>query len=181
MDDDRTRLITRKASPIAGDADETLAIGLQKSSSGSDDGHTKLYRPSRLAAAPRSTAEQMHADATDTPEDPVVGWLVVIDGPGKGKSVQLGYGMNSIGRSPEERVALIFGDEEISRKGHAAIVYDPRGRKFYIQHGDGTNLTYIGDAPVLQPTELKGWEHVSIGRTKLMFVPFCSQQFDWQD
>ncbi len=32
-------------------------------------------------------------------EDPVVGWVVVIKGPGRGTSVPLGYGMNSIGRS----------------------------------------------------------------------------------
>ena len=31
-------------------------------------------------------------------DDPVVGWLVVVEGPGKGRAVQLGYGSNSLGR-----------------------------------------------------------------------------------
>jgi hypothetical protein len=108
-----------------------------------------------------------------------VGWLVVVDGPGKGKSVQLGYGMNSIGRGAEERVSLDFGDEEISRRGHAMLTYDTRGRRFYIQHGGGTNLTYVGDAPVLMPHELKGREMIGIGNTRLCFIPLCGPDFEW--
>ena len=114
-------------------------------------------------------------------DDPVVGWLVVVEGPGKGKAVQLGYGSNSIGRGETDRIKLDFGDDQISRNGHAVVTYDPRGRKFYVQHGGGTNLTYLGDQPVLAPAELPALSHISIGNTVLRFVSLCGVEFDWQD
>lgn len=114
-------------------------------------------------------------------DDPVVGWLVVVEGPGKGRAVPLGYGSNSIGRGATDRIKLDFGDDQISRSGHAVVTYDPRGRKFYVQHGGGTNLTYLGDQPVLAPTELPALSHISIGHTVLRFVPLCGEEFDWQD
>ena len=114
-------------------------------------------------------------------DDPVVGWLVVVEGPGKGRAVQLGYGSNSLGRGATDRIKLDFGDDQISRNGHAVVTYDPRGRKFYVQHGGGTNLTYLGDQPVLSPTELPALSHISIGNTVLRFVPLCGVEFDWQD
>ena len=114
-------------------------------------------------------------------DDPVVGWLVVVEGPGKGRAIQLGYGSNSLGRGATDRVKLDFGDDHISRNGHAVVTYDPRGRKFYVQHGGGTNLTYLGDQPLLTPTELPALSHIRIGNTILRFVPLCGAGFDWQD
>ena len=61
------------------------------------------------------------------------------------------------------------------------MTYDPRGRKFYMQHGGGTNLTYVNDQPVLIPIELPALSHISIGNTILRFVPLCGDAFDWQD
>ena len=114
-------------------------------------------------------------------QDPIVGWLVITAGPGRGRVLNLGYGLNSIGRGPKVRAQLDFGDLEISRNGHATIVYDPRGRRFYLQHGGGTNLTYLNDQPVLAPQELTGHEIILMGQTQLHFVPFCGPDFDWQD
>lgn len=124
---------------------------------------------------------QEHAEEDRGMDDPVVGWLVVVEGPGKGRAVPLGYGSNSIGRGATDRIKLDFGDDQISRSGHAVVTYDPRGRQFYVQHGGGTNLTYLGDQPVLAPTELSALSHISIGQTVLRFVPLCGAEFDWQD
>lgn len=120
-------------------------------------------------------------EKADSMDDPVVGWLVIVDGPGKGKAMQLGYGQNAIGRGETARVKLNFGDNQISRGGHAVVTYDPRGRKFYLQHGGGTNLTYLNDEPVLAPAELPALSHINIGNTILRFVPLCGDVFDWQD
>lgn len=111
--------------------------------------------------------------------DPVTGWLVVIQGPGRGQSLKLGLGLNGVGRAPGQRISLNFGDEGISRENHAVVTYDPRGRKFYLQHGGGSNLTYIGDEPVLQPRELKSGEDISLGSTVIRFVAFCGPDFGW--
>lgn len=182
IEEERTRLITRKSSSSTNDADATVIVGQsgRQDRSREDDGHTKLFRPSRNATstAPQDDIKDAGLAAEEV-DDPVVGWLVIIEGPGKGTSLKLGFGMNSIGRAPDERIAVDFGDEEISRKSHAMLTYDPRGRKFYLQHGEGTNLTYLGDAPVLQPVELKGGEVIGIGSTRFAFVPFCGSDFNW--
>ena len=129
----------------------------------------------------RRRADEQRAEADRGMDDPVVGWLVVVEGPGKGQAMQLGYGSNSLGRGATDRVKLDFGDDKISRNSHAVVTYDPRGRQFYVQHGGGTNLTYLGDQPVLAPVELPALSHIGIGNTVLRFVPLCGAEFDWQD
>ena len=133
----------------------------------------------RLVGGRRTDEE--HTEADRAMDDPVVGWLVVVEGPGKGHAMQLGYGSNPLGRGATDRVKLDFGDDQISRNGHAVVTYDPRGRQFYVQHGGGTNLTYLGDQPVLAPVELPALSHITIGNTILRFVPLCGAEFDWQD
>ena len=138
-----------------------------------DDDKTVIIRPSSRS---REAGEPAPDDAM---ADPLVGWLVVIAGPGQGNFARLGHGMNSIGRAEGQRCRLDFGDTEISRKVHATITYDPRGRKFYLMHGGGQNLTYIGEIPVLQPAPLTGGEVISLGKTTLKFIPLCGPDFDW--
>jgi hypothetical protein len=155
----------------------TRRVGEARSSG--DDPHTRLVGSRRSSSDKERMAKK--AKKTDAMDDPVVGWLVVVDGPGKGRSFQLGYGANSIGRAREHRVPLDHGDDQISREVHAVVTYDPRGRKFYVQHGEGRNLTYLNDVPVLQPTELNSCAHIVIGNTTLRFIPMCGEIFDWQD
>lgn len=193
MSDDRTRVIRKPgaSAPASGDSNKTTEVlgssgvpaGAPHASLDSDPA-TRLFRPKRKQAptaehAPVVTKTQ--SSVPDRMDNPVVGWLVVIGGPGKGAARELGYGMNTIGRSAEDRVSLDYGDEEISRHGHAMVTYDPRGRRFYAQHGGGVNLSYLDDAPLLQPTVMNGGEVLVIGNTQLKFVPFCGEAFDWQD
>ena len=147
------------------------------------DPKTRIYRPGRTergepAAAPDAGTQDAQASAMD---DPPVGWLVVIKGPGQGRFVAIGNGSNSVGRDEDDRIRIDFGDETISRRGHSTNTYDPRGKKFYLQHGSGKNLTYLEGNPVLAPTELAGFSRIAIGNTELLFVPLCCDQFDWED
>ena len=134
-----------------------------------------------VGAGPKPGDRPQPPVEADGMNDPVVGWLAIVEGPGKGKALQLGYGSNAVGRGETARVQLNFGDDQISRGGHAVVTYDTRGRKFFVQHGGGKNLTYLGDQPVLVPTELPAHSHISIGATVLCFVPLCGDAFDWQD
>ena len=168
--DDTTRIIARNSS-LNEDPQETVPFGTNplRSTKTDDDSHTKIFRPS----------SSQGAEKNDLTKEPVVGWLVVVKGPGRGRSLNLTYGVNNIGRSSDERICLDFGDDEISRQRHALLTYDPKGKKFYLQNGEGVNLTYIADIPVLQTTELKGGEIISLGKTELCFVAFCGLNFDW--
>lgn len=166
------------------------------------DAATRVYRPGAQkgrSPAPPPQAEpspaawdqptvpaegrdpEQPAAPADPMADPPVGWLVVVKGPGQGRSVTIGNGMNPIGRDHAERICVDFGDATISRHGHAVITYDPKGKQFYIQHGGGKNLTYMDDAPVLVPTELQGFSKIVMGETVLLFVPLCGERFDWED
>lgn len=136
------------------------------------------------AAAPAASpapAKTMMVRAVDVQTDPVAGWLVVVQGPGRGGFRPVYMGMNSIGRDPGQRVSLSFGDDAISREEHAFITYDEEGRRFYIQHGGKANLVRVGPQPVLVPTELKANDRIRIGKTTLRFVPCCGPDFTWSD
>lgn len=133
---------------------------------------TRLYRPVIDAATSAATAQPAEIV-------PVTAWLVVVEGPGKGHARALGYGVNNIGRGADARVRLDFGDEEMSRSAHCAVIYDGRNRRFYIQQGSGNNLTYVDGAPILAPRPLEGGERIDIGLTSLRFVPLCGRDFDW--
>jgi len=154
----------------------------QEQASEADDARTRIYRPGRQTASPSAPQQPQDAPSAaqaGSMDDPPVGWLVIVDGPGQGSVVTIGNGANSIGRDAAERLSLDFGDEMISRSAHATVTYDPRGKRFYIQHGGGTNLTYVNDQPVLAPQELAPNTHILIGNTTLRFVPLCGEQFDW--
>ena len=148
--------------------------------SASRDEETRLYKPHRSQAESEgASADASRAAESKTSEDPVVGWLVIIDGPGKGRSFELGYGANSIGRDKGQKVVLDFGDPHISREKHAMVVHDPKSMHFFLQPGEARNLTYLGDVVVLNPIQLIGREVITMGGTKLMFVPFCGPEFGW--
>lgn len=111
----------------------------------------------------------------------VVGWVVIVSGPGTGTSLRLAHGRNAIGRGHGNDVVLPFGDMTISDAAHAYIAYDPRNRRFTLIDGQSRNLTYLDGQPVYQPTDLKGGEVIALGRTELKFVPFAGTYHDWAD
>ena len=111
----------------------------------------------------------------------MVGWLVVVKGPGRGNAVRLGYGWNSIGRDASQRACLNFGDSQISRLNHARLLYDPRARIFTLTLGEGTNPIYLRDEVVLGPTVIQSGDRIQMGDTELLLVALCGETFDWQD
>ena len=69
--------------------------------------------------------------------------------------------------------------DRCNRQGCIAFVFDGRHRRFYLLPGQGRNLVYVNDQPVMSPQELSGGEEILLGQTKLRFVPFCGKSFDW--
>lgn len=121
------------------------------------------------------------ANSTTSETQFPVGWLVVIDGPGRGMSFALPSGVSSIGRGEDQAVRLDFGDTSISRSGHAMLAYDREQKKFFLGHGGKRNIVRLNDKPVLSTEELSGNDLVRIGETVLRFVAFCGPDFDWMD
>jgi len=113
--------------------------------------------------------------------DPVVGWVVVVKGPGRGGFKPVFVGMNAVGRAPSQRICLDFGDETISREEHAFITYDDELRRYWVQSGSKSNLVRLGNDKLEAPRELKGNDIIRLGNTVLRFYPVCSDQFSWTD
>ena len=111
----------------------------------------------------------------------VTGWLVVVQGPGRGNFAPIFDGMNSVGRDEDQATIVDFGDEAISRNQHAFITYDFKSRNYYLQHGGKASLVRLNDTPVLQPCELKSEDLIALGETTFRFIALCGATFDWQD
>ncbi|WP_294227726.1 FHA domain-containing protein [uncultured Shimia sp.] len=108
-----------------------------------------------------------------------VGWLVVVDGPGKGASFSLHDGLTQIGRGEGQTVRLDFGDNTISRENHAAIAFDGEQGRFFFGHGGKTNLVRLNGRPVLSTEDLQSNSIIRIGETTLRFVALCGEDFAW--
>lgn len=130
--------------------------------------------------APAAAADVSAAHPAPDELDPITGWLVVLKGLGRGRSLPLGYGIHPIGRAEDQRVSVRFGDKKISRRSHLEISYDGKGRTFYLAPGRGSTFGYLNGKPVLQPSLLSGGDLIVVGDTELVFIPFCSPDFDWQ-
>jgi hypothetical protein len=110
-----------------------------------------------------------------------VGWIVVVDGPGRGASFTLFNGVSAIGRGDDQPVKLDFGDTSISRTNHAVVAYDNEQRKFFLGHGGKANIVRLNGKPVLSTEELGHNDIIRIGETTLRFLALCGADFDWTD
>lgn len=110
---------------------------------------------------------------------PVVGWLICISGEETGKDYRLHSGKNFIGRSNRMDVVLLK-DPEIAREKHAAVVYDPRGHKFYLSPEEG-NFVYLNGVLLKESTQIKENDCIQAGKTEMVFVPYCKEERRWQE
>ena len=136
----------------------------------------------RRSPPPAIAGAESRARRQVAPADLPTAWLVIVEGPGKGASLQLGMGPHKIGRGADMRVRLDFGDSEVSRDTHAILTYDPRGNAFFVQQGN--NLVYLRGEdefePVLTPVRLTAGSELVLGQTRLRFVCLCDESFAWQ-
>lgn len=110
--------------------------------------------------------------------EPVVGWLVCIEGEEKGNSFNLHAGRNFVGRGQDMDI-ILQKDMAVSRNKHAIIIYEAKNKMFLAQAGESRELFYVNDEVVLSNTRLEAYDTILIGNTKLLFVPFCCEKFAW--
>lgn len=110
--------------------------------------------------------------------DPVVGWLVCIEGPDRGMDFRLRARINTIGRG-ESNDVRVKGDKTISSHAHAKIAYDARHNNFQLLPGEGANINYLNDQPVYTPVPLRAYDRVDLGESRFLFVPLCGERFQW--
>jgi hypothetical protein len=155
-DDDATKVIFAK---IGGDQPTVLIPG----------------RETDTVMVPSGVADAQSKGAFD----PVVGWLVVTLGLGRGQFRPVRYGQNAVGRGQDLRISIDFGDQRISREPHAYVIYDEVQRKFFIRDNGKSNIVRLNGDAVLTLSELHDRDRILIGETTLLFIALCDENFDW--
>ena len=112
--------------------------------------------------------------------NPVVGWLVCVEGAQQGLDFRLHSGRNFIGRAKEMDVA-ITGDISVSRDRHAVLVYEPKNHVYMVTPGEAKELCYLNGEVVLSPRKVEANDVIALGNTELMFFPCCSEGFNWNE
>lgn len=110
--------------------------------------------------------------------EPVVGWLVCVEGPEVGKDYRLYGRINTIGRAEDNDVVLAQ-EHTVSQKSHVRLAYDAKHNNYQLIPGDGSNVTYLNDEPLYVPQRLNAYDILEMGETKLMFIPLCNDRFRW--
>ena len=111
--------------------------------------------------------------------DPVVGWLVCIEGPQMGRDYRIMAEKNFVGRAEDMHIQIL-GDNKISRRNHAIIAYDPLKRNTLILPGDSSGLAYHNGDAVYIPTEMNQYDVIQLGSSKFLFMPLCGEHFEWE-
>ena len=110
---------------------------------------------------------------------PVCGWIVCISGPRQGKDYKVISGKNFVGRADDMDIQIL-GDNEISRRNHAVIVFDPKKKETVLLPGDSNGLAYLNEEnAVYVPTPLNPYDKIELGKSTFVFIPFCGKNFMW--
>jgi hypothetical protein len=112
------------------------------------------------------------------PAGPVTGWLVVLDGPARGRDLRLGIGRSFLGLDDAGAPITLSADAPLSAR-QAVVVYDAEKNSFVLLPGSSQELCYLGEEAVLAPGPLTGGETLRLGGAALTFVPLCGGAFHW--
>ena len=106
------------------------------------------------------------------------GWLVCVEGEEAGRSMVIYDGINTI--HPQGEGLSISHARDTSDGKEAAVIYNNESGQFRIQIGFSGLMIYVNDSLVLQPAQLRDRDRISWGSSEYIFVPFCDDNFRWQ-
>lgn len=109
---------------------------------------------------------------------PVCGWIVCIEGARQGKDYKIISGKNFVGRADDMDIQIL-GDNEISRRNHAVIVFDPKKKETVLLPGEANGIVYLDGNALYSPAVLQPYAVIELGNSKFLFIPFCGEHFMW--
>ena len=86
----------------------------------------------------------------------------------------------NIGRAAAMDVALA-DDDTVSRESHALVTYDVKHNTFSLSPGQGRGITYCNDEQVEMVRPLEAYDVIEVGKSQLVFLPFCGDRFQWKE
>lgn len=192
-DAERTALLGRGAAPSSLQnalraAEAAMApVGARPAGPIDSNAATIVNRAPKAPAMPAPAKTQLVRGGqkplrSDFHVDPVVGWLVIIGGPGLGSYRPVFEGNNTIGRNASQRIPIDFGDDAISAEEQAFLRYDSADRQFLlVPNLAKTNVIAVNEAKPTSAVKLSAMDVITMGRTQMVFVPFCGDEFDWSE
>lgn len=109
-----------------------------------------------------------------------VGWLLCTQGSMLGESFPIREGVNRIGRSTAMDIILLY-ENSVSREDHAVIRYDSKKRSYTLETENPECFIAVNHKKIKKTAKLSDRDEITIGKCTLTFVPFCNQDFDWND
>ena len=101
----------------------------------------------------------------------IVAYLEITGGAGTGVRLPIRGGTNAIGREPDKnRIVLNFGDQSISREGHAVITADGSPAAFTLYDGGKTNPVTLNGAVLSGHAPLTAQDSFCVGATQLRII-----------
>jgi uncharacterized membrane protein YhaH (DUF805 family) len=100
--------------------------------------------------------------------NPLVGWLVVIEGSQVGKEYRIRAQGNRFGRDSEMEFAI---DDAGVLRTHASIVFEPANIQYTIVPLAGA--VEVNGQVASKSTILVAWDRLRVGATTLIFIPLC--------
>lgn len=143
-----------------------------------DDAYTLNYWDLQKLGDKHTAGAEGGEKAVSKRFEPVVGWFVCVKGSHLGEDFRVISGRNYIGRDQDMDICL-SGDNTVSRRKHAVVIYSPKDNLFFAAPGDSKELFYVDGQLVINSIELKRGSRVQIGDVELRFVPYCDDQFSW--
>ena len=96
---------------------------------------------------------------------PCVGWVVIWEGPLKGKDFRLVEGRNTIGKRADMNVVLTDPDVEPE---HAHIVFT-RNQQYFLSDAGTSSGTYVNGERLMETLQIVDNDIIRVGKTVLRF------------
>lgn len=119
-------------------------------------------------------------EAVELPEPPGLpcGWLIRLDEPERGREYRILAGYNFLGSDAAADIC-ISGDPGISPQRAAVLGYDAQMSLFSFGPCGGHLPVRVNGTMILDAVILNAYDVLTVGDTRLLFLPLCGKQFNW--
>lgn len=151
---------------------ETSAKGRDAAAGGGKKPHID-----RSATAPWYSGDKDKAEVFE----PVVGWLVAVEGPSRGRDFRLKPGRNVVGRTVESEVYV--EDDDLMSRDHAIVYYYGEINNFYVEDNKSKHGTFILPAMdlVVERRPIKDGDRIKTGKSVFILKTLCNEAFKWEN